>query len=72
MDSEIKCSHCGWEGDLDDRVPASAEWIAENDVDEDHFTGNKLNCPDCGESSAWILNEDLRDEAEDDDPFGND
>lgn len=54
----IKCSHCSWEGELDERVPATAAWIAVNDVDPDHFLNQSLNCPDCGESSAWILTGD--------------
>jgi predicted RNA-binding Zn-ribbon protein involved in translation (DUF1610 family) len=49
----MKCSHCGWEGESEDRVPATAEWIAANGVDANHFTSHSLNCPGCGESSAW-------------------
>lgn len=50
----IRCP-CGWHGELDERVPASADWLAQNDVDEVHFTHNALNCPECGESSGWVL-----------------
>ena len=46
---------CGWFGHSDDRVPASVAWIAENDVDHDHFKNNSLNCPDCGDSKGWRL-----------------
>lgn len=59
----IRC-HCGWEGELADRVPATPEWLAENDVDPDHFTGNALNCPECGDSKGWTLTgEDAEDDA---------
>lgn len=51
----IRCAHCGWHGALDDRVPATPEWVAANKVDAAHFLGNSLNCPTCGESSAWSL-----------------
>lgn len=51
----IHCSHCGWDGELDERVPATRQWVAENAVDPHHFLTNSLNCPDCGESSAWVL-----------------
>lgn len=54
----LRCSHCGWEGESSDRVPATAEWIQENGVDAEHFTANSLNCPDCGESSAWQVTGD--------------
>jgi hypothetical protein len=63
----IRCSHCEWSCDLSDRVPATAEWCADNELSSegiDHFLNNDLNCPECGESSAWILTGD--DSSEDD------
>jgi hypothetical protein len=50
----IRCLECGWEGALDDRVPASMAWVKAHQVDADHFLSNSLNCPDCG-SSVWQL-----------------
>jgi hypothetical protein len=51
----IRCSHCGWEGELDERVPSTQQWAEDHAVDPHHFMNHNLNCPDCGESSAWVL-----------------
>lgn len=53
----FRCRACGWVGENEDRVPASAEWIAEHDVDSEWFTSHDLNCPDCGEAD-WLLEGD--------------
>lgn len=52
-----RCYYCGWSGELDERVPATEEWIFEHDVDRDHFLNHGLNCPDCGEAQ-WLLSGD--------------
>lgn len=49
---------CGWSGDSSDRVSATPEWIAENNVDYDHFANGNFNCPDCGESGGWLATGD--------------
>jgi predicted RNA-binding Zn-ribbon protein involved in translation (DUF1610 family) len=63
----LTCSTCGWSGTPDERVPASAAWIAEHDVDADHFRSNNLNCPDCGDSNAWQVEYDEDDGFSDED-----
>jgi transcription elongation factor Elf1 len=50
--STLRC-YCGWTGDSDERVPATPEWVAENDVDPEHFLNGNFNCPECGDSKGW-------------------
>lgn len=55
----LKC-YCGWTGDSDERVPATPEWVIENDVDPEHFLNGNFNCPECGDSGAWRSNDDFQ------------
>jgi Zn finger protein HypA/HybF involved in hydrogenase expression len=66
------CHFCSWSGDSDDRVPASADWVAQHNVDFEHFTQNSLNCPDCGEAQFTMSGDDDFDPGHPDDCSADD
>jgi len=50
--------YCGWSGDRSELVSATSDWIAEKNVDFDHFSNGKFNCPACGDSGGWRVTGD--------------